>query len=983
MTEIDWFTRPVDYEVRRNFKLDEANDHPLKPITITMVDGRSAIRRGTLRSATSTSSSTRTPTPTQTTVPVNINSIQDPLSSHSSLDGSDPLTQFVKEEMDPLSRMATDEWDYSANATAVGRKMNHKIDEGVDPWSATKAIVLNKYTTLEKLSMVTSFLPGGEKVIMKVQPSGSLVDKVKTRLEQLDDFEDGSVRQMHGLTQQEYMLRIEQLNNELVNAWNSDHRVKALKIAIQCAKLLVDTSVISFYPSKFVLVTDILDIFGKLVYERLKSKAEYIKPGSKIPTSLPDNFTPDMVPENAKETCQNWFYKIASIRELVPRIYVEMAIIKSYSFLTTSEFNSILMRLTKMIRGIGDPLVAIYARCYLCRVGFALKTFSLEFVTENFYDFLYTYRKLFTQSVKSDLLRQNLSLHSYLNLYTPALDWILQVLATTAPESLLTEVLNKCKEQPNSALLLNTILTSFKPMYVTSRAMEFINLIETCQDNGYPQYHLYRSLGECLIRESPPKEDLQIILNIVWKYLKTMKDSTRFMSVMEVWIQFVAIYFSATEMNMFLGEIINHLGPNRAFENFYPQLQNITEKMISHTQDFDSLLTMDNFLPLIDLFHKESIKVDVCKIIVEGLSKQNSPIVDPIMINAVMFIMRVMHDSVSALTVEDEKRQIGQLICGLIQKVDYGRDFEKQLNFYVEARGAFHNLDIVHTQLVQCVNKLSIDTRKIVRGHHTRRTSAFVRACAAFCFITVPSLTLVNTRLQLYLLSGQVALLNQCYGQADACFKAALSLVPEMPKTLEIDGRSKSSESYLLSYLSNFLSTLLVVPDSPEHGVLYLMRGLLNAVQRYFDDSTMTKSHLYLRVLDLLSTVTQENYPYHVDKVDSNDKLYGSDHKFVSEVNKICSKVMEELLNHLKHLGNTDQLDKQSSLALELFVRMLIRADLTKPSLAHIAVNLWNLSQKHNSVDPKLRQRTLEYMMQKSQLPQFQHYSELLKKMSK
>lgn len=74
-----------------------------------VMDGRSAIRRGTLRSTTSTSSSTRTPTPTQTTVPVNIGSIGDPLSSHSSLDGSDPLTQFVREEMDPLSKMACDE----------------------------------------------------------------------------------------------------------------------------------------------------------------------------------------------------------------------------------------------------------------------------------------------------------------------------------------------------------------------------------------------------------------------------------------------------------------------------------------------------------------------------------------------------------------------------------------------------------------------------------------------------------------------------------------------------------------------------------------------------------------------------------------------------------------------------------------------------------------------------------------------------------
>lgn len=54
--------------------------------------------------------------------------------------------------------------------------------------------------------------------------------------------------------------------------------------------------------------------------------------GSRNPT-LPENFGPEMVPESAKETCRNWFYKIASIRELVPRLYVEAAILKCYSFL--------------------------------------------------------------------------------------------------------------------------------------------------------------------------------------------------------------------------------------------------------------------------------------------------------------------------------------------------------------------------------------------------------------------------------------------------------------------------------------------------------------------------------------------------------------------------------------------------------------------------------------------------------------------------
>ena len=34
-------------------------------------------------------------------------------------------------------------------------------------------------------------------------------------------------------------------------------------VCLQCSKLLIDTKVIQFYPSKFVLITDILDNFGE------------------------------------------------------------------------------------------------------------------------------------------------------------------------------------------------------------------------------------------------------------------------------------------------------------------------------------------------------------------------------------------------------------------------------------------------------------------------------------------------------------------------------------------------------------------------------------------------------------------------------------------------------------------------------------------------------------------------------------------------
>uniref|UniRef100_A0A4W3ISX0 VPS35 endosomal protein-sorting factor-like n=1 Tax=Callorhinchus milii TaxID=7868 RepID=A0A4W3ISX0_CALMI len=857
MAAVQWHSRCRNYKAELEacrfevIPVEFGDFHPLKLITVTDSKTKKVGRKGSTSSTSSSSSS----------------SMLDPLSSL--LDGSDPLSLFAA-TADPLT--------IACCQPSFKREREEETGVGSDfePWCGKRGDILARYTTTEKLSI--NLFMGSEKG-KATSPGSAVSEKVRNRLEELDDLEEGSQKELLNLTQQDYINRIEEQNQSLKDAWATDQKVKALKIVIQCSKLLSDTSVIQFYPSKFVLITDILDTFGKDSYQHFICRNCFLV--------LQDNFSPDEVNETAKETCLNWFFKIASIRELISRFYVEVAILKCNKFLSKVGISETLPRLTSMIRGIGDPLVAVYARAYLFRVGMEVAPHLKDSLNKNFFDFLSTFKQIHGETVQNQLAVQRVEIPIYLTLYSPAIDWILQCIAYKAPE-------------------------------------DYVNCAE-------------------------------------------------------VWIEYTCRHFTKRQVNTVLADVIKHLTPDRAFEDAYSQLQSIITKVLYNFHDFAVLFSMEKFLPFLDMFQKESVRVEVCKCIMDVFIRHQQELTrDPVILNALMHVCKTMHDSVNALTLEDEKRSLAVFISGFIRMVSFGRDFEQQLSFYVEARSTFCNLEPVLVQLIHSVNQLAMETRKVMKGKHSRKTAAFVRACAAYCFITIPSLANIFTRLNLYLHSGQVALANQCLSQADAFFKAAISLLPEVPRMINIDGKMRTSEGFLFEFLSNFFSTLLIVPDHPEQGVLYLVRGLLNVIQDYtWEDASDPKVRTYTNVLHLLAAVSQENYLYHVDKVDSNDNLYGSDPKFLAEINKLSDTLIGQILDHLKTLGKDENLRRQSALAMSLFNSILIHGDLRNNKLNQLAINLWNLAQKHGFADTKTMVRTLEHIKRQNKQPGMGHFAEL------
>ena len=347
-------------------------------------------------------------------------------------------------------------------------------------WDARKREVLSEFTLAGKLSVAASFLLD-ESEEGDVEDLSVPLAKARARLEALEAAArgGGSVE----LSQAEYERRISKLSRDLTRAWNGSQRVTSLKIAIQCAKLLAEARVPAFYPSMFVLVTDVLDTFGRCVFSRLRSAAveEQARMGSSRDGALPDDFASGDVGAEVREMCRNWVYKTACIRELLPRLYVEISLLECYRFLhANADFAPIILRLSHSIRGIGNPLVAVYARWYLARQAARLihdperlRAALLSTVT----DYMYTFGEI----AAGTRAREGLQTHEYLRLHSPAIAWILAIVGAGASKDIFQKVLAAYRDCCGNSMVLRHVIDGFDAAHWSQHLASMLTLAKVRQ----------------------------------------------------------------------------------------------------------------------------------------------------------------------------------------------------------------------------------------------------------------------------------------------------------------------------------------------------------------------------------------------------------------------------------------------------------------------------------------------------------------------
>ncbi|PAA56384.1 hypothetical protein BOX15_Mlig002332g1 [Macrostomum lignano] len=851
----------------------------------------------------------------------------------------------------------------------------------MEPWDVRKSAILAKYTTTAKLTLVSSYLAPSSLSAASSGATGasstasaaaaaaqssstSLSDKVKSRLEQLDELaEDTSSKEVLSLSQADFAAKVDELTRALRRAWDEDQRVRALKLVIQCVKLLGDSTPASYYPSKFVLLTDLLDTFGNLVFDRLAEKASG---GGKL---RPD-FRSNSVPEGAKETAKNWFYKIASIRELLPRLYVEAALLPCYRFVDDRLIGPAIGRLGGMCRGIGNQTVAAYARCYLARLGAATGRLELSHLTSTIDDC----NLLLTSP--ADQLAPCL----------PALDWLVLSLARH-PDARGGDPLRRLLLDAEPCLLAAS-LAALPPELIAEESVAIGNAVAS---DKVPQSCcpiLVQLLGDSLTQASAvgrfpgdgDRESALALLNSAWGAVRSANPRPdEYIACASAWVSWVAKCLQLRELTTLLRDLAGQLSPDRAFESVYPQLIAFLTKLVTTVgsaggEDFGRLITSPAFLQLFDLFQKESVRVEAACCVLDaymawtaGRRQDDSELA-----STGLFLCRLLHDSLTVVSLEDDRRRYASLICAFVSSLDFGSDFQRQLDFLVDCRAAFGHLEPVLAHLIRLVNGLAARTLAVVHGRHTARTSAFTHACAAFSFVTLPSLDEPGLRCQLYLESAQVALLNQCYGQADALLKEAIRLLLQL-----LAKPHQQLQQPLPPQLHPLLSSLVLFPDDPDSKQpLTLLTGLVNGLcaspPPVGDEPTVAmptsnglaesaqqqsiasrRPECIVPVLVTIATMSQDKYPYRVEGVSANDVLLAGSQKARSHLADLSGQLMRHLLIELDNLATapTGQQAQQQhqrrrlrDLRLGLLCGLADHCDLTAPDTAALFGQLWQLT---------------------------------------
>jgi hypothetical protein len=246
----------------------------------------------------------------------------------------------------------------------------------------------------------------------------------------------------------------------------------------------------------------------------------------------------------------------------------------------------------------------------------------------------------------------------------------------------------------------------------------------------------FKLLGEKFSISPPLEKNKLQLLNEIWKNVTKLTIIEEYIQVCEVFIEYVSKAFSIKEINILLSDLLKHLKLNskeneKKDQNISSQIelnskienhiQNVLLSVLENSKNFIDVFNMSSFLPLFDLL-KSTTRVKVSKGMLSSFGRSEILETDPVIINSLFDLAKTVHDSINYRSTEKEISQISNSISSYIEKISFGTQFNKELDFLGDCRRTFSNLDRVKVTIIYKILNLVEKTYKMLNGIHNKKT---------------------------------------------------------------------------------------------------------------------------------------------------------------------------------------------------------------------------------------------------------------------
>ncbi|CAJ0576545.1 unnamed protein product, partial [Mesorhabditis spiculigera] len=725
----------------------------------------------------------------------------------------------------------------------------HDVDlPNMEPWRKKRSLILEKFGTSEKSSIQSPHsLKNDESIPQRAQVR--VHDRTAHRLEILEDM--SGLKKLVDLSAHEFVQNLNELKEMLVLAWTNSKRVEALRLVTELSRALSAPNPPSLFPSHWVLATDVLDLFGTLVYDRLKEKADQEREAAgKLP--LAANFSADDVPEKTREKAKHWFSKLEDIREVVPRLYVEASLVRTKRFFDPTGIRENLHRLAAGAGRILQPLPAAYARAYVSKISMLCDPADRAPHWRVLNDWMQTFGQQ-----PSELM-------------WPAAEWIIQCVSYDAHAyGDLAPLWEYCVQTDKRFFILPCFLKAVQPKYLGNHAIEALRII---LNEGASAKEI-SAFGERLAETEVPEEARPVLLKNMWKAIVRLQSTSELAQCSAVWAALTARYFSLDELDAHPDEHAD-------------QLLVIVRCMAGHRKsDAMKLLSLDSFTKIMDILRDDPHSSAAATAILEAFvanhaigSCKDLKLASKIC-EITARLATFLYDD------EEEKERRTALVCQVLDRFSFSEDPERGLQWLVSCRASLAEMDGAIQHIVQLFQTLGLQVLAHMKSGQAKAN--LMRACVANLQITIPSLPMADEQFEQALRAAHLALYANSLPQTDALLRICIESLMD----------SEADAAHFVAKLTHLLAFLVHVPDNPDKPPLYLFSAMLAVIDRRNWESTPVEHGASLvHCLDFLWAAGQAEYPTRFPSVQSNDELYGASDEFRESIGDLASHTLDRLI---------------------------------------------------------------------------------------